>query len=153
MRYFIMKSEPSTYGIHHLQQCPNHTDFWEGVRNYQARNYMKNDMRPGDQAFFYHSNCELPGIVGTMTIVGEAVPDIHAQHPESRYYDPRSSTENPRWWMVPVQWTQTFDRTISLQELRQYPELSQLMILQKGSRLSITPITEAEWSFIQSLSK
>lgn len=143
-----MKSEPDSFGIDHLYDRPNKTEHWDGVRNYQARNMMRDQMKAGDLAFFYHSNCEPPGIVGIVEIVREAYPDFSAQHPESKYFDPKSTPDNPRWFMVDVMFKEKFKHMITLNELRQYPELGKMVVLQKGSRLSITPVSAKEWQFI-----
>jgi predicted RNA-binding protein with PUA-like domain len=151
MKYWLMKSEPETFGIDHLQKRPNKTEPWDGVRNYQARNMMRDEMRAGDLAFFYHSNCEEPGIVGIMTIVKAAYPDITMYNPDSKYYDPKSTAENPRWFRVDVKFRKKFKNSIALNELKQHPALQGMPVLQKGSRLSITPVTEAQWNFILKL--
>ncbi len=146
-----MKSEPTTFSIDHLIHLPNSTDHWEGVRNYQARNFMRDNMRIGDQAFFYHSNCEVPGIVGIMDIVQESYPDFTAFDPLSNYYDPKSTPENPRWFMVSVHALQKFDKTLSLSELKTYPQLHEMVLLRPGNRLSVTPVSKKEWQFILAL--
>jgi predicted RNA-binding protein with PUA-like domain len=153
MNYWLMKSEPSTYSIDDLLKAPKSTDHWEGVRNYQARNFMRDTMRKGDQAFFYHSNCETPGIVGIMTIIHEAHPDFTAWDPDSKYYDPKSTPENPRWFMVSVRCTEKFKHIIPLALLKSYPLLKKMILLKPGNRLSIMPITSQEWQFILTLKK
>jgi predicted RNA-binding protein with PUA-like domain len=145
-----MKSEPETFSIADLERRPRRTEHWDGVRNYQARNYMR-EMRAGDRAFFYHSNCDTPGIVGTVTIVREAYPDFTALDPDSPYYDPRSAPEQPRWYMVDVRHERTFGRTITLRELKSRPELDGLALLKKGSRLSVMPVSAVHWRFISTL--
>lgn len=151
MNYWLFKSEPAAFSIEHLENRPGRTEHWDGVRNYQARNFMRDRMRTGDQAFFYHSSCSTPGIVGTMTVVREAYPDFTAFDPDSRYYDPKSSPDRPRWWMVDVRHRRTFKRTISLQELKSHAELTGLPLLNKGNRLSIMPVTAVQWRFIHDL--
>ena len=153
MNYWLMKSEPETFGIDHLAQLPNKTDCWDGVRNYQARNMMRDEMKKGDLVFFYHSNCTPPGIVGTMKVVKEAYPDHTQFDPDSKYYDPKSSPEKPRWFYVDVKLEKKFKKMIPLEQLKQYPELENMLILRKGNRLSITPITQKEWDFVQNLAK
>ena len=154
MQYWIMKSEPTTYGIDHLIKCPKQSDYWEGVRNYQARNMMRDDMRPGDMAFFYHSNCDVPGIVGLMEITSEGYPDPTAFDPQSKYHDPKSDPDNPRWYLVDVHFKEKFDEIIPLSALRQEPKLANMLILRKGNRLSITPVTPQEWqTVLQMVSK
>ena len=151
MNYWLMKSEPETYGIDHLAKEKNQTEHWDGVRNYQARNFMRDDMKKGDLVFFYHSNCKIPGIVGTATVVKESYPDFTAFDPDSKYFDPKSTEDNPRWFMVDVKLKEKFDDVISLESLKQYPQLEEMLILRKGNRLSITPVTKKEWDFIQKL--
>lgn len=152
MAYWLMKSEPETFGIEDLAKQPNQTEHWDGVRNYQVRNMMRDQMRLGDEVLFYHSNCKPPGIAGTAKIVREAYPDHTAFEPESKYFDPKSSPDNPRWLMVDVKLQDIFPNYISLAKLRDIPELSEMQILQKGSRLSVTPITSEQWHCILSLS-
>lgn len=150
--YWLMKSEPSCFGIDTLYNRPNKTAPWDGVRNYQARNFMRNTMRIGDQAFFYHSNCNPPGIVGIIEITSEAYPDYTAFDPTSAHPDANSTPDNPRWFMVDVTFKKKFAQMIPLERLRQYPELEEMPLLRKGNRLSITPVTAEEWVFINSLS-
>jgi|TARA_B100001057_G_C22548178_1_gene832375 predicted RNA-binding protein with PUA-like domain len=153
MKYWLMKSEPSVFTIEDLEKAPKKTVDWiptKGIRNYQARNYMRDDMTLGDLAFFYQSNCDTPGIVGIMEITKLAYPDPLQFMQDNKYYDPKSSPENPRWLNVDV----TLVKKISLIELkflRNYSELEEMMILRKGNRLSITPVTKNEWLFINSL--
>jgi predicted RNA-binding protein with PUA-like domain len=151
MKYWLMKSEPETFGIDDLQKRPGKTEPWDGVRNYQARNMMRDEMSVGDMAFFYHSNCEVPGIVGTMTIVKAGYPDATMYNPDSKYYDPKATPDNPRWFRVDVKFRKKFKNPVSLHELKQHKELSNMPVLMKGSRLSITPVTEAQWNFIVGL--
>jgi len=148
MNYWLMKSEPETFGIEHLQRAPRHTHCWDGVRNYQARNYMRDSMRIGDQAFFYHSNCNPPGIVGIIEICSESYPDYTAFDPDSKYYDPKSSPDKSRWFMRDVKFIKKFSNIISIAELRANKELHQMVILKPGNRLSITPITDKEWQMV-----
>ena len=153
MKYWLMKSEPSVFGIDHLAECPDQTEPWDGVRNYQARNMMRDDMTPGDQAFFYHSNCDVPGVVGLMEIVSQGHPDVTAFDPEHRYFDPKSDPDTPRWFLVDVKFKQKFKETIPLSHLREQPELKDMTLLQRGNRLSITPVTQKEWSHILRLAR
>ena len=148
-----MKSEPSVFGIDNLAACPKQTTHWDGVRNYQARNMMRDQMKPGDLAFFYHSNCKEPGIVGVMEVVREGYPDFTAFDPDSQYFDPKSSPDKPRWFMVDVKLAGKFDRTISLSELKSYPELEGFKLLQRGNRLSVMPVEAQHWDFISNLAK
>ena len=151
MNYWLMKSEPDVYGIEHLKAEPNKTDHWDGIRNYQARNMMRDGMKKGDLAFFYHSSCPVPGIVGIMTIVREVYVDHTQFDPEEKYYDPKSKPENPRWLMVDVKHKKTFKRVITLNEIKQHRQLADMRLVQKGNRLSIMPVSEKEWDFILSL--
>ncbi len=146
-----MKSEPCTFGLSHLSKAPAQTSFWDGVRNYQARNFMRDSMKVGDLAFFYHSNCPVPGIVGIMKIAKAAYPDATALDPKSKYYDPQSTLERPRWLGVDVQLIHTFSKPIALSTLRQHPGLHTMMVLKKGNRLSITPVTPLEWETVLTL--
>lgn len=151
MNYWLLKSEPSTFSIDDLIARPSQTEGWDGVRNYQARNMMRDQMKFGDCAFFYHSNCDAPGIVGIVKIISAAYPDKTALDPQSKYYDPKSTIENPRWYQVDVKFFEKFPHTITLQQLRQVPKLQDMMILRKGNRLSITPVSTQEWQVILAL--
>lgn len=142
-----MKSEPSEMSIDSLATLPGQTVAWDGVRNYQARNFMRNQMQIGDLAFFYHSSCPQPGIAGIVQVSRLAYPDATQFDPNNKYFDPRSSLENPRWFNVEVTFLKK-TRLLPLQELRTYPELTSMRILQKGNRLSITPVDPNEWEFI-----
>lgn len=153
MKYWIMKSEPETYSIDHLEREKNQTGCWEGVRNYQARNMMRDGMKVGDKVFFYHSSCKEPGIVGTATVVKEAYPDFTSWDPKSKYFDPKSTKENPRWFMVDIKLDEKFDQTITLPTLKEHKSLSELLILRAGNRLSITPISKQEWETIIKLKR
>ena len=145
MNYWLFKSEPDAFSIDDLKAMKGKKDHWDGIRNYQARNLMRDDMKKGDLGFFYHSSCKVPGIVGTVEVVREAYPDYTALDPESKYYDPKASEENPRWVMVDVKFKRKFDKVLSLDYLRTVDELSEMVLLRKGSRLSIQPVTETEW--------
>lgn len=147
MKYWVMKSEPCVFGIDHLIKRPHQTEPWDGVRNYQARNFIR-EMRKGDLAFFYHSNCEIPGITGVIEIMTDPYPDLAAFDPESRYFDPKSTPENPRWYRVDVKFLKKFQETISLTRLKQNPLLKDILINRKGNRLSITPLKAAEWKAV-----
>lgn len=148
MNYWFMKSEPDEFGIEHLQARPNQTEPWDGVRNYQARNMMRDQMQVGDLAFFYHSNCRPPGIVGIMEIASTSYPDPTQFDPNSDYYDPKSDPDDPRWFLVDVKFQRQFKRMITLDELKAQPELAELAVVRKGNRLSISPIGKTEWEFI-----
>ena len=142
MNYWLMKSEPDEASILDLQRAG--TLPWTGVRNYQARNFMRDDMRLGDGVLFYHSSCPEPGIAGLAEVCSAAYPDATQFDPESHYYDPKSRPESPRWVHVDVRWCET-TRLLSLKEMREAPELASMRVLERGSRLSITPVTPAEW--------
>jgi predicted RNA-binding protein with PUA-like domain len=150
MRYWLMKSEPDVFGIDHLAAAPRKTTAWWGVRNYQARNFMRDDMRVGDLAFFYHSSCGEPGIAGIMRVSKRAYPDATQFDPRSEYFDAKSTREAPRWVNVDVTLVRK-TRLLPIHELRTYPRLADMRLLQRGNRLSITPVTQAEWDFIQSV--
>lgn len=147
MRYWLMKSEPTELSIDSLATLPDQKIDWFGVRNYQARNFMRDQMRPGDQAFFYHSNCKVPGIAGIVEIDCLAYPDRTQFDSGSHYFDPKSTSDSPRWVNVDVKLLRK-TRLLSLRELREYPELKNMRILQRGNRLSITPVDPGEWRFI-----
>ena len=148
MKYWLLKSEPDVFSLEDLKNCPNQTEPWDGIRNYQARNLMRDEMKVGDQAFFYHSRQAEPAIVGTVRVVREAYPDHTSWDPSSKYFDEKSSPENPRWLMVDVQFESEFSRPVTLKELRSVPELKEMFLLRKGMRLSVQPVTEAEFQLI-----
>ena len=147
MNYWLMKSEPSCFSIEDLEKQTKQISPWDGVRNYQARNFLQ-QMQVGDLAFFYHSSCKPPGIVGIIEIVRAAYPDNTALNPLSEHYDAKSTTTNPRWYMVDVKLKHKFSSIISLTQLKQHPQLDKMQILKKGNRLSITPVKKAEWEVI-----
>lgn len=149
MHYWLMKSEPDAFSIDDLRRVG--TEPWSGVRNYQARNFMRDAMQPGDGVLFYHSSCAEPGVTGVATVAGYAYADPTQFDPKSHYFDPKSSSAEPRWMLVDVKFTRKFARTITLSELRQQPRLDGFALLQRGNRLSILPVTKAQWSCILSL--
>jgi predicted RNA-binding protein with PUA-like domain len=153
MAHWLLKSEPDAFGIDDLKARPDRTEPWDGVRNYQARNMMRDQMRIGDQGFFYHSNVKEPGIVGIIEIVGEGRPDPTAFDPDAKYFDPKSDPDNPRWYLVDVRYVRHLRRTITLAELKGYADgpLSGFPLLGRGNRLSIMPVSEQQWSFILGL--
>lgn len=153
MKYWLMKSEPDAFSIDDLIACPNQTEPWDGIRNYQARNMMRDQMAIGDKVFFYHSSCKVPAIVGEMKICSQPYNDPTQFDPESKYFDEKSSPDNPRWQLVDVQFVTKYEHPIPLQELKKHPEISEMKLLQKGNRLSILPLDVFEWDFIQSLIK
>jgi predicted RNA-binding protein with PUA-like domain len=153
INYWLMKSEPDTYSIDDLAAQPRKTDHWDGIRNYQARNFMRDEMKKGDLAFFYHSNCDEPGIVGIMEIAREAYPDHTAFDSESNYFDPKSDPQAPRWMMVDVRYRRKLKNPVSLRTLKADPLLSGMRVCQKGSRLSIMPVTAEEWEAVLEMSQ
>ncbi|MCC5014215.1 MULTISPECIES: EVE domain-containing protein [unclassified Legionella] len=146
--YWLMKSEPSCFSIDDLRTAANQITAWDGVRNYQARNFMRDDMKIGDQVFFYHSNTNPPGIVGIAEVVSEAYPDHTAFDPNSEHPDAKSTPENPRWFMVDIRFKEKFPHILSLDYLKQHAELKNMPLLRKGNRLSVTPVSQDEWRFI-----
>ena len=151
MRYWLMKTEPTVFSFEDLMKRPLSTDHWEGVRNYQARNYMKDEMGKGDKVLFYHSNCEVPGVVGIAVISREAYPDFFSWDRTSRYYDPKSTPEKPRWFMVDVTWEKAFRQIVTLKDLKSEPKLKGMKVLQKGQRLSIMPVTKEEFDIVSAM--
>jgi len=150
MQYWLLKSEPDAFSIDDLVAAAKKTTSWDGVRNYQVRNYMRDQMKVGDQAFFYHSSCAQPGIAGVVTISSAAYPDPTQFDPEHHHYDAGSKRDNPRWLMFDVKLQRKFARIITLDDLRRHEkrELKELLILKRGNRLSITPVAASEWHFI-----
>jgi predicted RNA-binding protein with PUA-like domain len=148
VKYWLMKSEPEAFSIDDLQARPNQIEPWDGVRNYQARNFMRDDMQVGDQVFFYHSNCEVPGIVGIMEVAGKSYPDSTAFDPQSKYFDPKSSPDQPRWFLVDVKYIRHTRRTIPLAEIKEHEPLENMPLVRKGNRLSIMPVTKEQWNYI-----
>ncbi|PKM12846.1 MAG: EVE domain-containing protein [Gammaproteobacteria bacterium HGW-Gammaproteobacteria-3] len=149
--YWLMKSEPNEFGIDDLINKSGQTEHWDGVRNYQARNMMRDQMKCGDRVFFYHSNCDEPGIVGIAEVVREGYPDFLAFDPADKHFDPKSKPEQPRWFMVDVKFVKKLTRTLTLKELKQHAELQDLALVRRGNRLSIMPVSEPQWDFILSL--
>jgi len=147
MRYWLMKSEPDDCSIDDLAALPDQTVAWYGVRNYQARNFMMNQMTPGDRVFFYHSSCPQPGIAGIAEVASDAYPDETQFDPDSRFFDPKASREQPRWFNVDVKFVRK-TRLVGLPELREHAALANMRVLAKGSRLSITPVDPDEWHYI-----
>lgn len=151
--HWLLKSEPDAFSIDDLAAAPNKTTCWDGVRNYQARNTMRDDMKKGDLVFYYHSNAKPTGIAGIAKVVREAYPDHTAFDAKSKYFDAKSSPEDPRWFMVDIKLVRKFKRLIPLEELRDIKALKDMALLQKGSRLSVQPVTAREWDAIVALTK
>ena len=153
MQYWLMKTEPSVFSIEDLARAPRSTASWDGVRNFQARNMLRDQMKKGDQVFLYYSSTEVPGIVGVMEVTKEGYPDATAFDKKHHHYDPESDPKNPRWYMVDVRLKERFSRIITLVELRKHSgkELKGMMLLRPGNRLSVTPVEPEHWKFIRSL--
>ncbi len=149
-KYWLFKSEPGEFSITELKNSPNQTTYWDGVRNYQARNFMRDDMQVGDSVLFYHS-VKNPSIVGLAKVVKTGYPDHTALDKNSRYFYPKSTPENPVWYMVDIQFEREFAKPLTLAELREVPGLEQMSLLQKGNRLSIQPVTEDEFEIVMGL--
>ena len=151
MNHWLMKSEPDVFGIDDLKNRPEKTEPWDEVRNYQARNFIRDEMEKGDLAFFYHSNCNEPGITGIMTVADNPCPDTTAFDRTSPYYDPKSDPAIPRWFQVKMRYRRKLKRTITLKEMRSHKVLANMRLLQRGNRLSIMPVTKKEWGYILTL--
>jgi predicted RNA-binding protein with PUA-like domain len=150
MRHWLMKSEPGEVSIDDVAAMPKKTVPWFGVRNYQARNFMRDQMQVGDPVLFYHSSCAEPGIAGIAKVASAPYPDDTQFDPKGKYFDPKATREQPRWMLVDVKLVKK-TRLVGLQELRQHPQLAAMTILQRGNRLSITPVNPEEWRFIESI--
>lgn len=152
-KYWLMKSEPESYSIEDLAAEPKKTTHWDGVRNYQARNFMRDDMKVGDMVLFYHSNAKPPGVAGVAKVVKESYPDFTSWDKNNKHYDPKSSPESPRWFMVDIQFVQQFEELIPLDELRERKALADMELLRKGSRLSVQPVRKKEFDAILKMAK
>ena len=150
-QFWLMKSEPEVFGLDTLAKMPAQTTMWDGVRNYQARNMMRDQFRLGDEAFFYHSNCAEPGVVGVVEVVRTAYPDPTQFDPNSEYFDPKSTVENPRWFVVEVKLKRALARTITLTEMKEDPALADMALVRRGNRLSVMPVTPDQWRHILGL--
>ena len=148
MKYWLMKTEPNKYSWDDLKNEATQSTWWEGVRNYAARNFMRDDMKLGDLVFFYHSSVQPQGIFGIAKVVKEAYPDHYSWNPENNYFDPKSTPENPRWVMVDIQRVADIDEPITLKELKAHPELTEMMVVQRGMRPSVQPVLPSEWDTV-----
>lgn len=151
MNYWLMKSEPDEFSIDDLAARPNQTEGWNGIRNYQARNFMRDAMQIGDRVFFYHSSCKVPAVVGIAEVAGETYPDASAWDPESPYYDPKSTPESPRWLQRDISFIKRFAKPVTLSAIKAHPGLTDMLLVQKGSRLSIQPVDEVHWQLIHQM--
>ena len=152
-KYWLLKSEPNSYSIRHLAQENNQTTSWDGIRNYQVRNLIRDKIQLYDECFFYHSSCKIPQIVGLVKVVKTAYPDLSALDRNSQYFDKSASKDNPKWLMFDVKLTKILTKTLPLSDMRAIPELQEMQILKKGNRLSITQINNIEWDTINALIK
>jgi predicted RNA-binding protein with PUA-like domain len=152
MRHWLMKSDPAAYTIDHLMAQPDGTDRWDGVRNYQARNFLRDEIRKGDRVLLYHSG-KIPAVVGTAVVVRNGYADHTAWDPHSEHFDSKSTPESPIWYMVDIRFETKFDSPVVLAELRSFPELVGMPLLRKGMRLSVQPVSQSEFDFIVALSK
>jgi predicted RNA-binding protein with PUA-like domain len=149
MKYWLMKSEPDAFSIDDLKRVG--TEPWNGVRNYQARNFMRDGMKVGDKVFFYHSNCAVPGIVGLASVATHSYPDETQFDAKSPYFDPKSTREDPRWMLVDIKFVRKLKRTITLEELKGQDDLTEMPLVRRGNRLSVMPVGKADWDFILTL--
>jgi predicted RNA-binding protein with PUA-like domain len=150
-RYWLMKSEPNSFSIHDLERAPNQTTFWDGVRNYQARNFLRDDMKVGDGVLFYHSGAEPPGVAGVAEIVRAGYPDHTAFDPDHKYYDSKSNPAKPTWFMTDIKLVRVFPTVLPLEVIKRTPGLGDMAVVQRGSRLSVQPVTKPEWDIILKL--
>ena len=152
-KYWLFKSEPDCFSMDHLAACPKKTDSWDGVRNYQARNFMRDDIKKGDGVLFYYSSTSPVGVAGICEVVRSGYPDHTARDPKEMHYDPKATENNPIWFMVDVKFVRKFPHFVTLTELKQTPGLESMMVTQRGSRLSIQPVTTKEWDIVLKLAE
>lgn len=148
MQYWLFKTEPDAFSIDDLAAMPNQTEHWDGIRNYQARNTLRDQIKKGDQVFIYHSSCKNVGIAGMAEVVKEGYVDHTQFDPEAKYHDPKSDPEKPRWFMVDVKLKQKFNDVLPLSEIKKMPEITEIGLVKKGHRLSIMPVSEKEFSHL-----
>lgn len=151
MKYWLMKTEPDVFSIDDLQRTGK--THWEGVRNYQARNYMRDEMNIGDLVLFYHSNDNPPGVAGVGRVCKESYPDFFSWDPQSHYFDPKSPPDNPRWFMVDVEFVEKFDEIISLNELKENPALDGMLVTKRGMRLSVQPVEKEHFDIVTKMAE
>lgn len=151
MNYWLFKSEPDCFSIEMLAKRPKQTEHWDGVRNFKVRNMLRDDIKKGDLGFFYHSSCKPPGIAGIIEVVKNGYPDITAQDIHSDHFDPRATAEKPLWYMVDVKFVKKFKTLVTLEELKAHSQLQTMTVVQRGNRLSITPVSAKEWQVILDL--
>lgn len=153
MKYWLMKSEPTAFSIDDLAKAPKKTTYWDGVRNYQARNFMRDEMKIGDQVLYYHSNTKPAGVVGVCEVVKEGYPDFSAFDPEDKHYDPKSNSEKPTWIMVDIKLKKKFKTTVTLTEIKENKKLQDMKLVQRGNRLSVMPVAKKEFDEILKMSE
>ncbi|HWW29839.1 MAG TPA: EVE domain-containing protein [Steroidobacteraceae bacterium] len=153
MNHWLLKSEPDSFSIDDLGKAPKQTTMWDGVRNFQARNMLRDSMKKGDLAFFYHSSCDVPGIAGIVSVVREGYPDVSAFDPKNHHYDADSKKDAPRWYAVDLKLVRKLERVITLDELRKYADkkLREFVLLRRGNRLSVMPVAKKDWDFVLGL--
>lgn len=152
-RFWLVKSEPDSFSIDDLARAPRRTTFWDGVRNYQARNLLRDQMQRGDRVLFYHSSCDPPAVVGVCTVVREGYPDSTAWDPAAAHYDPQSTPDDPRWYMVDLRLDEQFNAPVPLERLRAEPALARMELLRRGSRLSVQPVQKEEFEVLLRLGR
>jgi predicted RNA-binding protein with PUA-like domain len=152
-KYWLMKSEPDVFSINDLKESKNQTTFWDGVRNYQARNFMRDEMKKGDKVLFYHSNTKPPAAAGVCEVVKEGYPDFTAFDPEDKHYDPKSKESEPSWYMVDIKLKNIFKNPVPLDEIKNNPKLKEMKLVQRGNRLSVMPVTKQEFEEIVKMGK
>ena len=153
MAYWLFKTEPDAFSIDDLASRPNQTEPWDGVRNYQARNFLRDDIALGDLVYIYHSSCKNVGIAGVAEVVKAGYPDTTQFDPESKYFDPKSDPVTPRWFRVDVKFVEKFEKVLSLSDIKQMQEITELPLVKKGGRLSVMPVTEQEWQQLYAAAK